>query len=98
MFGRFRKRDAEPRVEIEQKTSDEAVRLLVRNNARIQTMRDMVDRFGSKATSGRYFSPEKGGVADIVEWCSGNGLFVKKSDLGSVVALDVMTDKDLRYK
>ena len=98
MFGRFRKGDAEPRIEIEQKTSDEAVHLLVRNNSRIQTMKDMVDRFGSKATSGRYFVPAERSVAEIVEWCSGNGLFVKKSDLGSVVVLDVMTDKDLRYK
>lgn len=98
MFGKFKKRDAEPRVEIEQKKSDRPVSLLVRNNSRISTMQRLVERFGSVATSGRYFAPENTDTGAIVDWCSENGLYVKKSDLGSVVVLDVMTDKDLRYK
>lgn len=98
MFAKFRKHDAEPRVEIEQKRCDRPISLLIRNNSRIATMQKLVERFGSAATSGRYFSPENTSVGDIVDWCAENGLYVKKSDLGSVVVLDVMTDKELRYK
>lgn len=98
MFGKFKKHDAEPRVEIEQKRADEALSLLVRNNSRISTMQKLIDKFGTKATSGRYFAPNTTDTGAIVDWCSENGLFVKKSDLGTVTVLDIMTDKDLRYK
>jgi hypothetical protein len=104
MFGRFRKhgdedrQDHQERVEIEQKKSDGAIPLLIRNNSRIQTMQKLVERFGSNATSGRYFAPSTSDVGEIASWCSENGLFVKKSDLGTVTVLDIMTDKDLRYK
>ena len=85
-------------VEIEQKTTDKPVRLVVRNNSRIQTMQSLLERFGSVATSGRYFVPEEQDASAVAEWCAENHLFVKKSDLGPVAVLDVMTDKDLRYK
>jgi len=98
MFGKFKKHDAEPRVEIEQKRADETLSLLVRNNSRISTMQKLIDKFGTKATSGRYFAPNTTDTGAIVDWCSENGLFVKKSDLGTVTVLDIMTDKDLRYK
>ena len=101
MFGKFRKHDAdhgEPRVEIEQRRTDEPLSLLVRNNSRISTMQKLIDKFGTKATSGRYFAPDATDTGAIVDWCSENGLFVKKSDLGTVTVLDIMTDKDLRYK
>ena len=109
MFGRFKKRREnewaprdrkEPRepIDIEQKKTDETVKLVIRNNAIIEVMKEMLEKFGCKATSGRYFVPEKDDFDVILNWATGSGLYVKKSDMGSIVVVDIMRDRELRYR
>lgn len=98
MFARFRKpAEPEERITLEQKKCDEPSKLIIRNNSRIHVLKELIDKFGCKACSGRYITVEST-VGEITEWCSSNGFFAKKSDLGGTVVLDVMRDKELKYR
>lgn len=77
-------------------TTDRPVSILVRNGTSLDVMNEMQRELGVVASMNRYFVPKVQNMDTIVGWGVNKGFFVKTSNLGSLVVIDVCKDKRSR--